>query len=431
MKKRSLFDNKYIAGIAVILVCLLGMEIFLYGVYKKESQIEVYSSNFNDTENITREGFSDPLYAANYLINAYKEKNLDKILRVSAINGKTYGMSLARVLEESGEFSYGEYSLPSNRYEVYVPLSRNIITNQFLDMYQEFQKQAPCDVSDIDILKIDYINPKQQISPEYSYQVKLQCETWGASNIADIMVLFKNLDDYYIAVFRFACYESNWYLFDNNSELIDDNAEHCIREITEDEYEELAGDEPDKEALAISLGIDSSLTIPVGKSKEILPLNYKISNQIGGETASEVLNSLVLALRKGNTEEFLCYSNLYEESGNNLEEIIERQAEISEELQRFYYTLMIRNLEDNTSLEELQMTGSLIESWVDPWLVRYMTLVRAEEYQIDENNIEMLITFRYNNEEVQTGWTFIKGDEGWKLQSLGAQSLGFDVGEIV
>lgn len=82
------------------------------------------------------------------------------------------------------------------------------------------------------------------------------------------------------------------------------------------------------------------------------------------------------------------------------------------------------------SLEDLQLTGDTLENWLSPWLVRYMTLVRADVYQIEEDRIEMIITFRYSNEEINTGWTFSKGKQGWKLSSLGAESMGYEVGEI-
>ena len=425
------FFKRYIFYIGIGLICLLGIELFAYASYKKLKQPAEFIETQEMKEAATCSGFSNPLDAAEYLVESYREENIDHILRISAIEGKTYGISLGKLFAQDGEFSFSEYPLPSQMYQEYVPLSRNIIGGEAVDMYEEFKHQLRNDVSGIEIIRTDFIRPSEQMSSDYSYKMKLLSEMWGASNMTDVAVLFKNGNNYFTTVLKMASYNSNWYFFDNQSDLVDTSSKSCVWKTTLEEYKALCGEQQEQNDYAVSLGMDINHELQGELQAENLPVNYKISNQIASTSASEALNSVVLAMRKGNLDECLCYCDLYDDEDEIVvEEVIERQADISRELQKFYYKLIIRSLEDGMSLEDLQLTGDTLENWLSPWLVRYMTLVRADVYQIEEDRIEMIITFRYSNEEINTGWTFSKGKQGWKLSSLGAESMGYEVGEI-
>ena len=183
-------------------------------------------------------------------------------------------------------------------YQEYVPLSRNIIGGEAVDMYEEFKHQLRNDVSGIEIIRTDFIRPSEQMSSDYSYKMKLLSEMWGASNMTDVAVLFKNGNNYFTTALKMACYNSNWYFFDNQSDLVDTSSKSCVWKTTLEEYKALCGEQQEQNDYAVSLGVDINHELQGELQAENLPVNYKISNQIASTSASEALNSVVLAMRK-------------------------------------------------------------------------------------------------------------------------------------
>ena len=118
MKKmvKKLRDNVFVLGLVGI--GLLVAIIISYTFFNTKDTVESAKSKEMLREETISE-FVDPIDAVEYLLSAYIEQDLDKMLRGCAINERASKINTEKIINKMDTFSIAESCPPSGNYSEY------------------------------------------------------------------------------------------------------------------------------------------------------------------------------------------------------------------------------------------------------------------------------------------------------------------------
>lgn len=427
MKKclKVLSRNALICGIIIITIIIA--EINVYEKNTTKDSIQVSNTNSKMQRSSTSTGFTNPLDAAEYVLNAYIEKDIDKVLRGCAIYERATNVKTKAIIDEEGYFSMNTSWPDSANHWEYFPMTQTRLMKEYCDNYDV----VSCFIGDaesVQIISVDYYKPSIQSQGNSMTNMYYECEYWKAKKMLDIVALIEVNQELYVIPCRMVYYGSNWKLFSHELITDDDYSITNPKALGESDYEDIIGDKKEIKTLKKKLGIKKRQE---NIDEEILPLNYQIYDACFEATPEELIKQFCYSLKKKDTSKAIGYGNYMEVAEDNLEECIEEQRQFSEQLLKLYYHLANRKLDEEIDLKETGTTGSKIISKLSPENMHLITYGGCEEVTyIDEDTREYVYRLHTGSRWYSAACTVKKVQYGWIIESLEATELGYMAGEI-
>lgn len=427
MKKclKVLSRNALICGIIIIAIIIA--EINVYEKDSTKGSIQVSNTNSKMQRSSTNMGFTNPLDAAEYVLNAYLEKDIDKALRGCAIYERAVNVQSKAIIDEEGYFSMDNSWPDSANHREYFPMTQTRLMKEYCDNYDVISHFIG-DSESVQIISVDYYKPNIQSQGDSMSNMYYECEYWKAKKMLDVVSLIEVNQELYVIPCRMVYYESNWKLFSH--ELITDDVYNITnhKAIDKSNYENIVGNKKEIKTLKKKFGIKKRQE---SVEEEILPLNYQIYDTRFEATPEELIKQFCYSLKKKDTSKAISYGNYMEVTEDNLEECIEEQRQFSEQLLKLYYHLANRGLDEEIDLKNTGMTGSKIISKLSPENMHLITYGGCDEVTyIDENTREYVYYLKIGKKWYSSGCVLEKTNIGWSIAGLSAEKFGYMVAEL-
>lgn len=439
--------------VGILCVGLLMIGIQIYNIWLGAQEIEVYISTEYMEREATISGFSDPKETVAYVLSAYEEKDMDKMLRGCAITERQNGLSTAEMAELTGTFSIAKSQPPSANYWEYGALSWTRCLQEYIDLYHDFLKETG-EGTDIQVMRIDYRHADLQGQTEDILLMKQKSELWGAVNFADLIALLEIEGRTYRAEFCMSEYRNGWKLFSQHSGESDGESEEerLLHETTEMEYLSLVSSESDEQDFLRQIGlldveadeeeetseadVDNSETEPDTEEElipeeQMLPINYSLFSQTGEKTPEKAVKKFYMSLKKQDVGTAVCMGKNGEDAEKDFEKFVDCQEVFLDGLVRWYYHMVYRDIEEEFSMNSVGLTGKILVDWLSPENIKYMEYEGCELVSDNQDGTkEYLVYLWFNREHVITACTLEETEYGWQIVSLSSEAEGYEVGEV-
>ena len=419
--------NRFSIGIAILGILLVFAEVIGYNYYRnnlrEKSSIVVEEMKREPTT----EGFKNPRNAVEYVLLAYQQNDLDKFLRGYAINEMVYGVKVENMIKENRIYSADQDYPPSGNFGTYAPITKTIITKEMIDLYEQLQEQIG-EREQLLIKSIDYVNIKQQYDNSFLSSMYYECEKWGADYLVEVMALLEIRGEDYVSTFTVARYGQVWKVLKNEASLFPKEENQIILKTSEKEYYEKINSAQDSKQFEQDREIDVKEKV---KKNDLLPRNYFISNELYEKSPNRLMEEYTTCFNRRDLVRAQGYGMIDIDEQSSIEEVINKQYQFSKELWEFCYNLVGRSaLKGPAYLEKDGITEKQVVNSLNPEKLPYLRYVGIQnELDIDEITKECEIMFKYNGELIFTGVTLGLDEEGWKIKSLSAEHLGYQIGE--
>lgn len=413
-------------------ICILVLIIFLYKLEARRNYVDPGIITEDMARTNTVDGFTEPEDTVRYMISALQKKDLDMGLRGFPIDEKILGINVGEELDSLGEFSTNITYMPS-QWREFVPVSSSEITKDYTEIFSSLEAQFAG--KDVTVEYVRALMPQKQMETQYHRNSQQICEIWGANSRIEVLAKLKiDGKDYALPVtlFRYGLF---WKIDNFESSLLEKN-KSSVFSCDNQEYDELTDENGEKE-LKEFLEDKEEQQEDIEKEENIipeeamLPGNYVVYNTVFTENPEDAIDNFAMCIQKNDLSSMMVYMDLYGEkdpSNQDLADILNRQGEVAEQIQTFYYYLMGNDFAttEKVSLDELGMTGEEICN----------SLTLGESVYLDLNNIlkikgnEYAAFYYFNGKHYMSGFTMKEYDQGWKIEELSCKSMGLDKGQV-
>lgn len=417
-----------------LLIILLLIILFIYSGYEKYtvSNLEYVSEEL--ARNSTIDGFVSPQETVKYLSYAVQEGDEDKFLRGCAIEEITYNLNTAGLINYKGKFTMDDIPAPGSTYQLYSPITSCEISNFFSQTYESILfslSNKRNQVGRLTLIEINYIYPEKQLEESFRTEIQTISGIYGAESLCEMYAIYQLENEKYIAPFTLIKYNGYWKLFSMESELSELGKEKTIEYF--DGSQSYKGDERSIEELNgyLSISEDESLNSEEA-DVSLLPANYFLVSSKYGKTPEEIVENFTLYIQKGDIISAMSYGSKLDEAlkeKKDLSEIIEQQTDFFMQIKRFYYGLL--GLPEDSTIEELgDMTPENVVDQCNPQNIFYMDLTDIKKLKEEEDYCELLAVYRYQGKHYLLGFTFIRTEDGWRIEALSAEGKGLLYGNV-
>ena len=421
----------FITGIIMILFLLGGC--FVYKVWQTQNELESTIIPEELMRESTIEQIYDPEDIVRYMLQASEKKDLDMALRGFPIDEMALGVDTKKVIEEKGAFSNSLTISPSAQYAEYFPISSAELTGEFARSFNEFSTQMN-NLGNLRIVRVDYVRPDVQISPEYQLKAKQLCVTWGAQNSTELVALLSDGARFYTVGFTAIQYWDYWKIFLLESELVEGTTENQLfLETTQEEYSDfiVKGKRQILEKILTSDNTKEQLEKWKEEEKEVkglldsedalLPPNYFVVNRAYGRTPKDTIEKFTVYIEKQDMTSMLNYGNGEKdiEKEHVTPDILIHQKEFAIQIKNFYFNLL--RAEDGTKEKTLEKLGQNADSIVkmqNPEMMFYMDLMNVET--TNKKIGEYTASYYYGGDAYKVKFYLKKSENGWWIYKIGS-----------
>lgn len=424
-------------GLALIAILMGGL---LFQKYWAQSQA---GESTIIPEDLAREGtieqFQNPEDLIEYTVAALGNQDMDLVLRACAIDERLLANPFVSTLNEEEKFGYDMVLPPSAEYEEYRPLSSAELTRYYIDQYYNFQEQSK-DLSGVKLKKVGVFYPQTQLSSGSLFETAQLCDEWGADGAIQLAALLEADQGDYMLSFTVIKYYGYWKIFDFAAELAEQSEGQLIKTIEPREFDSVIRG---ADVLSFAEKLDDRMSDKTGNTEkddkiediknpedEILPPNYYIAGASYGKEQKDTIQKFLLAIQKKDAAKALSYCNI-DHQADNLNavspEIIHIQAHYAKQISYLYYGLLGETyFQGEQALDELGETAGEILERLNPELIPYMDIM--EILKVEDH--QYIVFYAFNGRCYISGYTLVKQNEGWQIDSLSAPEEKLEAGEV-
>ena len=440
--RQLLAKNSLITGTILLCLIMLGVVLYMWR-QDKNQKIDITVQTEAMERESTIDSITDSIEAARYILSAYADSDMDKMLRGCAITERAAKVSTEKIVEEEGCFSVDTTLPPSGQYWEYVPAAQTILLQEYEDLYEAFLEEAGRN-AEINVLRVDYYEAAEQKKADAVRAAKQRSEFWGAEYLTDVIALLEIDGETYATDLCMVKYWGTWKLFAQGTELFtgaadsENGTDALLYQMDATDYRKLVSSQSQTEAYREQLQVDTADEESGKEDKEtedsveeeLLPLNYTLYDRIYGTTAEETIEKFYLAIKKRQVNRAICYSSNTTLDSENIGTFVERQKDFCMQMVKMYYHIVFREIPDVLYLEEAGMTGNEVVSWLSTEEIRYIKYEGCEWINENGNTAEYLVFLQYNGEHLIMGCTLEETENGWSILSLSSETAGYGIGEI-
>lgn len=434
--------KKYPVLAGIPLIFLLAGIVLFYREHQQSQKVESTITTKELEKEFTIDGFKEPGDLVQYFLEGINKKDIDTALRSCAIDERTLHFNLVELINYKKSFSIDMYTAPAN-YVEYQPLISSELAGRYGFQIEALMKELG-NSKKYEIEEIVPIKPEIQLKSDYLLEMKEESSRWGADQQCEYMAHIKNEEKDLIVTFTLSQNYDIWKIAELGSELAGTTSAQAVLNFTEEIYRELKGNIEEKQfwKKVKEKNADTEDEEVVEKEekanpkKDVLPPNYFIVNAAYGKTPQDTIQKFVLEIQKKDFTAAMCYGEINEEGQTHTSyEQIQRQSDFAGQMKRFFYNFMGITYKEENKIDTIGMTGGEILMKVNPKNMPYLDLnkvVQAGEVEKackDEN--QYIGVFYYEGHKYVSGFTVKEEKAGWRIQSLSAEGVGLDEGEVV
>ena len=290
--RQLLAKNSLITGTILLCLIMLGVVLYMWR-QDKNQKIDITVQTEAMERESTIDSITDSIEAARYILSAYADSDMDKMLRGCAITERAAKVSTEKIVEEEGCFSVDTTLPPSGQYWEYVPAAQTILLQEYEDLYEAFLEEAGRN-AEINVLRVDYYEAAEQKKPDAVRAAKQRSEFWGAEYLTDVIALLEIDGETYATDLCMVKYWGTWKLFSQGTELFtgaadsENGTDALLYQMDATDYRKLVSSQSQTEAYREQLQVDTADEESGKEDKEtedsveeeLLPLNYTLYDRI-------------------------------------------------------------------------------------------------------------------------------------------------------
>lgn len=388
-----------IVGIVLIILTLVFLTGYQLGTDISEGDAYIKTSEMKRRSTI--DGFESPEETVEYVLYQIHRGDLDLALRGCAIQEIAENFSLQKYLEIMEEFPRTEMLAPAdNGDKAYVAVNQAKLVSVYSDMLEQCMGIFG-DGYEMDVLRIAVDIP-EDADGFYFQDIRDICAITGARDANNVIVdmLIDGVPrQMKLTVARYRKY---WKI------------------IQFSEYKRYKYSEPQISEYTDQVLSESLPLVWESLENKILPCNYQLANSTSEKEIEKLVDHLFLYLQRGEIWKAVSYFDIYtcplDRDPDSL--LFGRQSQAAEQLQEFYYQLLLYDRDQMSWIEQNIKSESVsLISLLDASVMIYADQYIADISKMESDRAECDVIINYNG-GVFSATISLVDREGWKVEKI-------------
>lgn len=392
--------ERKIMFIGCLLIAALTGGLVIYQKKVDSQRVEPYHVMEDMARAETIDGYEEPEDLVKYMICQIQNEDLDLALRGCAIENLSEYFVLESYLELTDEFRGLEDLPPSEtESEAYIGISNARLAGHYTDVIGTCMELFGSGHT-VEVLDVEEYVPENPDGMYYQLRQKV-CEALGCRSISEMRILLRVDGEVREMYWTLVRYRSKWNVLAFHELEAEDRTDVVFRPVSA----EL---------------VDIGETIDFGTA-DVLPLNYRLTNQNKEETPESLLENLIAYLRREDVWSAMSYFCMYDVDQDLFitSDLLKQQEELARQMQVFYYQLFIQ---DRNSFEWYQRETSdrgddLAKALRSEQVVSLSISWIQQTSEIVNGHVQYQMGYSYNGHSYTLNFV-LKDEDGWMIESM-------------